>query len=194
MVLHFHLTDQAVRGNGVVRPEHGDPMTLDQLIEFLASTGCQIRVQPVLDPAGTAPIDGYEVSPRLRAAVRYWQVADVFPFGSCTSPTMDLDHTEPYVPTDYGGPPGQTRLGNLGPMGRSSTPRRHPRRLAETPARTRLLRAPLTLRLHLPGHQPRHPRTRPNRLQPSRLERRTTSARCSRRLAGPATGKISAEG
>jgi hypothetical protein len=26
--------------------------------------------------AGTAPIDGYEVAPRLRAAVRYWQVAD----------------------------------------------------------------------------------------------------------------------
>src|SRR5829696_8178486 len=31
---------------------------------------------------------------------------------------MDLDHTERYVPTDYGGPPGQTRLGNLGPMAR----------------------------------------------------------------------------
>ncbi|HEV2931003.1 MAG TPA: HNH endonuclease, partial [Propionibacteriaceae bacterium] len=74
----------------------------------------------VLDPAGTAPIDGYEVSPRLRAAVRYWQVADVFPFGTCTSPSMDLDHTEPYLPTDYGGPPGQTRFDNLGPMARSS--------------------------------------------------------------------------
>ena len=31
---------------------------------------------------------------------------------------MDLDHTERYVPMDYGGPPGQTRLGNLGPMAR----------------------------------------------------------------------------
>jgi hypothetical protein len=44
----------------------------------------------------------------------------VFPFGTCTSPRMDLDHTQPYVPTDYGGPPGQTRFGNLGPMARSS--------------------------------------------------------------------------
>ena len=77
-------------------------------------------VQPVLDPAGTAPIDGYEVSPRLRGAVRYWQVADVFPFGTCISTNMDLDHTEPYVLTDYGGPPGQTGLGNLGPRARSS--------------------------------------------------------------------------
>jgi hypothetical protein len=121
VVLHFHLTEDAVRhGNGLVRPEHGDRLTINQLIEFLASTGCQIKVQPVLDPAATAPIDGYEVSPRLRAAVRYWQVADVFPFGNCTSPNMDLDHTNPYVPTDYGGSPGQTRFGNLGPMARSS--------------------------------------------------------------------------
>ena len=52
--------------------------------------------------------------------MRYWQTADVFPFGTCISPSMDLDHTKPYVPTDYGGPPGQTRLGNLGPMARSS--------------------------------------------------------------------------
>jgi hypothetical protein len=72
VVLHFHLTGQAIRhGNiGLVRPEHGDPQTVDRLVEFLAATGCQIRVQPVLDPAGTAPIDGYEISPRLRAAVR----------------------------------------------------------------------------------------------------------------------------
>ena len=74
----------------------------------------------MLDPAGTAPIDGYEISPRLRAAVRYRQTADVFPFGTCTSPHMDLDHTQPYIPLNKGGPPGQTRLGNLGPMARSS--------------------------------------------------------------------------
>ena len=33
---------------------------------------------------------------------------------------MDLDHTQPYRPRNKGGPPGQTRLGNLGPMSRSS--------------------------------------------------------------------------
>ena len=31
---------------------------------------------------------------------------------------MDLDHTERYVSMDYGGPPGQTRRGNLGPFAR----------------------------------------------------------------------------
>ncbi len=33
---------------------------------------------------------------------------------------MDLDHTQPWQPPDRGGPPGQTRLGNLGPLGRTS--------------------------------------------------------------------------
>jgi hypothetical protein len=77
-------------------------------------------IQPVLDPTEVAPIDGYEVPQRLRAAVRVRQIADVFPFGTCLSPKMDLDHTERYVPMDYGGPPGQTRLGNLAPMARPS--------------------------------------------------------------------------
>jgi hypothetical protein len=119
VVLHFHLSEAALRtGHALVRPEDGDPLTLDQLVEFLGRTGCQVRIQPLLDPTEIAPIDGYEVPQRLRAAVRVRQIADVFPFGTCVSPKMDLDHTERYVPMDYGGPPGQTRLGNLGPMAR----------------------------------------------------------------------------
>jgi hypothetical protein len=119
VVLHFHLSEAALSaGHALVRPEDGGPLTLDQLVEFLGSTGCQVRIQPVLDPTEIAPVDGYEIPARLRAAVRVRQVADVFPFGTCLSPHMDIDHTERYVPMDYGGPPGQTRLGNLGPFGR----------------------------------------------------------------------------
>jgi hypothetical protein len=121
VVLHFHLSEAALRtGHALVRPEDGGPRTLAELVEFLGRTGCQVRIQPVLDPTGIAPIDGYEVPQRLRAAVRAQQIADVFPFGTCLSPKMDLDHTERYVPMDHGGPPGQTRLGNLGPMARPS--------------------------------------------------------------------------
>jgi hypothetical protein len=45
---------------------------------------------------------------------------EVFPWGttSSRSRTVDADHTEPWVPPDEGGPPGQTRLGNLGPLAR----------------------------------------------------------------------------
>ena len=119
VVLHFHLSDAAFgAGHALVRCEDGGPLRLAELVEFLGRTGCQLRIQPVLDPTQVAPVDGYEIPQRLRAAVRARQIADVFPFGTCLSSSMDLDHTERYVPTDYGGPPGQTRLGNLGPMAR----------------------------------------------------------------------------
>jgi hypothetical protein len=119
VVLHFHLSEAALRtGEVLVRPEDGGPLTLHQLIEFLGRSGCQVSIQPVFDPTEIAPVDGYEIPARLRAAVRVRQAADVFPFGTCLSSQMDLDHTERYISTDYGGPPGQTRLGNLGTMGR----------------------------------------------------------------------------
>jgi hypothetical protein len=120
VVLHFHLAEAALRtGQAIVRPQDGDPLTLDQLVEFLRRSQCQVRIQPVLNPTAVAPVDSYEIPAQLRAAVKARQVADVFPFGTCLSENMDLDHTERYVPMDYGGPPGQTRLDNLGPMARS---------------------------------------------------------------------------
>ena len=67
----------------MVRPGDGDPLTLDELVDFLGRTRCQVRIQPVLDPTEVAPIDGYEVPQRLRAVVRHRQIADVFPFGTC---------------------------------------------------------------------------------------------------------------
>jgi hypothetical protein len=119
VVLHFHLSEAALRtGNAMVRPEDGGLLTLHELTEFLGGRGCQVRIQPVFDPTEVAPVDGYEIPARLRAAVRVRQHADVFPFGTCLSSKMDLDHTERYISTDYGGPPGQTRLGNLGPLAR----------------------------------------------------------------------------
>jgi hypothetical protein len=124
VVLHFHLSDTTLRaatdgtctGVGMVRPEHSeDPISVDQLREFLSGTGCHISVQPVFDPADTAPIDAYEISHRMRRAVRYRDIAETFPYGSAMSVGMDLDHTIAYL---SGGPPGQTRLGNLSPLSR----------------------------------------------------------------------------
>jgi hypothetical protein len=40
-------------------------VTLEELVEFLGRTGCQVRIQPVLDPTEIAPIDSYEVPQRL---------------------------------------------------------------------------------------------------------------------------------
>ena len=69
VVLHFHLSEAALRsGQAIVRPEDGGPLTLDQLVEFLGRNRCQVRIQPVLDPTELAPVDGYEIPARLRAA------------------------------------------------------------------------------------------------------------------------------
>jgi hypothetical protein len=73
----------------------------------------------VVDPADVAAIDAYEIPPWIRDAVRLRNIADVFPYGSCTTATMDLDHTIPWRSVDDGGPPGQTRPGNLGPLTRA---------------------------------------------------------------------------
>jgi hypothetical protein len=120
VVLYFHISETSIRdGGGLVRPEHGDPLTLIQLRDWLGETGCPVQVRPIRVPADIEPVDGYEIPTRVREAVRLREIADVWPFGTCTSRAMDLDHTQRYVPPDDGGPPGQTGPDALGPLGRS---------------------------------------------------------------------------
>ena len=120
VVLHLHLSDSSLRADdGLVRPEHGDPLTLVQVREWLADTGCHVTVRPVVDPVATTPVDAHETPYRLRDALFLRDPVDVFPYGNATSRTLDLDHTRPYVPLSRGGPPGQTGLHNLGPLTRS---------------------------------------------------------------------------
>lgn len=67
VTLVFHLADAALRRRyGVVRTEHGDMLTLPELHEWLAATGCNVTVRPVLDPADTAPVDAYEIPRWMR--------------------------------------------------------------------------------------------------------------------------------
>ncbi len=121
VVLSFHLNSATVRdGHGLVRPEDGEALTLDEFTAWLTRSGCHVTVRPVVDPAHLAPVDGYETPTRLRAALRLRHPAEVFPYGVGTSAHLDLDHTIPYWPPSRGGPPGQTGLVNLGPLSRSS--------------------------------------------------------------------------
>ena len=121
VIIHLHLTDEAVAtGRGVVRTDHG-PITVDQLRRFLGDTGGDVTVRPVFDPASVAAVDSYEIPLALRRATAIRTPASVFPY----SPTLsgasgmgsrtDLDHTLRYR---RGGPPGQTRSENLGPLAR----------------------------------------------------------------------------
>ena len=116
--LYIHLTDQALRtGAGVARMEGVGPITIGQASEFLGHS--HVTITPVLDLDRDRPVDGYEVPDRLRDQLIIRQPGSAFPFSPSTSRRMDLDHTIPYTPISRGGPPGQTRIDNLGRLTRT---------------------------------------------------------------------------
>ena len=119
VTLHIHLTDRSLAGGEAcpqtARVEDVGPVTLAQVQRFVANPHLRIRIQPVIDPALTAPADSYEIPWRLREAARFRHVVDTFPFAACDARTMDLDHTIPY---DRGGP---TAVNNLTPLTRPTT-------------------------------------------------------------------------
>jgi hypothetical protein len=115
-VIYIHLSQEAVTaGTGVARIEDIGPLLVDRLGALLGEH-CTISVKPVIDlPAGDIPVDSYEIPVRLREQLQLRYPGDVFPFAASVSRRIDLDHTIPYRSLDEGGPPGQTRIGNLGP-------------------------------------------------------------------------------
>ncbi len=116
-VLYVHLTKESLeQDEGVARVEGIGPVTLDQAKQWLGD--CTVAIKPVIDLAGIAPVDAYETPDPMREAVHLMSPADTFPYASCLSRKMDLDHTIPYVHPDDGGPPGQTGIGKLGPLTR----------------------------------------------------------------------------
>jgi hypothetical protein len=89
---------------------------LRRRLRFLLGDRCGINLKPVIDlPAGHIPVDSYEIPTRLREQLQLRYPADVFPYAAAVSRRIDVDHTIAYLSTDKGGPPGQTRIGNLGP-------------------------------------------------------------------------------
>jgi hypothetical protein len=75
----------------------------------------RITHRPVLDIAGQAPVDAWEIPDRHRRAVRLMTPADTFPFATATVNQIDgwsgmqIDHTVPY-------PDGPSAIGNYGPL------------------------------------------------------------------------------
>ncbi len=128
-VLHIHLSQEALlahqtaqqggRYGGVARFEDAGPSTLGQVQRFLAQSACDVTVQPVVDPADTAPADSYEIPRRIRESMFLRMPASCFPYSARVGRRVDLDHTTPYLAPARGGPPAQTAAGNLGPLGRS---------------------------------------------------------------------------
>lgn len=105
--LHLYADSPVARLEG-----HG-PVTVGRVMEMLAGGACRVQVTPVLDVAGMAPVDAYEIPARLREAVHLIHPADVFPFAANTTRRMDLDHAVPYAEG------GTTSIDNLGPLTRT---------------------------------------------------------------------------
>ena len=63
-----------------------------------------------------SPVDAHDPPARMAEAVRWRDETCVFPHCGRPSVRCDLDHIDPYVDPDDGGPPGQTRADNLAPL------------------------------------------------------------------------------
>lgn len=98
----------------VARVEGAGPVTEAWVRRWLGRSA-KLKLQPVIDLEGQAPVDAYEIPDRHRQAVHLLTPADTFPFASSTTRSQQIDHTEPYR---HGPdrPSGQSRLGNYGPM------------------------------------------------------------------------------
>jgi hypothetical protein len=115
-IIYVHLSVEALTaGTGICRVENIGPVLLSRL-QTLLGDHCSINLKPVIDlPAGHTPLDCYEIPASLREQLLLRYPVDVFPYANTITRAVDIDHTIPYLSPDEGGPPGQTRIGNLGP-------------------------------------------------------------------------------
>ncbi len=108
-VVYLHLGPDQLLGRGVSRAEELGALTRQQLVEMLGHH--HVTLRPVLDLNEGVAADCYEVPAGIAEALHLARPGDVFPYAESLSRRQDQDHTSPYDPN---GPPGQTRLGNLG--------------------------------------------------------------------------------
>jgi hypothetical protein len=124
LYLHLSAEDLATHGTadpgGVARWEGEGPVTHAFVHEHLRPLHGYL-IKPVLDLAHQAPADAYELPDRLREAVRLLAPCDVFPFAGAASRHLDIDHTLAYHPhpATRAEKHRSTRIGNLGPLGRT---------------------------------------------------------------------------
>ncbi|RLV48874.1 HNH endonuclease [Nocardioides mangrovicus] len=87
--------------------------------------GGRVTIRPVIDLSSSNPassdlyaqaVDAHDPPESMREAAVLRDACCLFPGCTRDSRHADLDHRVPYVPTDAGGPPGQTSLDNLGPL------------------------------------------------------------------------------
>ena len=117
LYVHVSLADLATHLRGTPAVGEGErlgPATLDLIRTWLHDS--KVKIQPVLDLDRIDAVDQHDPPPWMREQVILRDRHCVFPWCGCDARATDLDHIEPYVSMDEGGPPGQTHPGNLAPL------------------------------------------------------------------------------
>lgn len=115
--LHASLADVvAGAGHATGTVEGLGPVTLGLIRDWVRSG--RARNTPVIHVAADDrwSVDAHDPPPRMADEVVLRDEGCVFPWCSRPARQCDLDHREPYVPPDVGGPPGQTTPARLAPL------------------------------------------------------------------------------
>ncbi|HEX3222132.1 MAG TPA: HNH endonuclease signature motif containing protein [Nocardioides sp.] len=117
--LHLHLTlaDLVAGADGVVavgEVEKLGPATTAKIRAWLGDS--RATIVPVLDLGRDDAVDEHDPPEWMRQTVIVRDRHCVFPWCQTDARSCDVDHIDPYVDLDDGGPPGQTRPSNLAPL------------------------------------------------------------------------------
>jgi hypothetical protein len=122
VVFYVHLSVDALRSpdpNGTAWLEQagGQLLTAGQVAEWCSRADtAKITVKPVIDLREVRAVDAYQVPETIAEHIRLRDSTCVHPYCNRPARSCDLDHIDPYVPLDQGGPPAQTSTLNLAPL------------------------------------------------------------------------------
>jgi hypothetical protein len=118
--LYVHVTTDDLASATEDRPADGRVETLGaasmQLLKMWLERLGRVTVRPVLDISRSDAVDAHDPPGWMRELVEFRDGHCVFPGCRTDARACDLDHIQPYVPVDDGGPPGQTSPENLAPL------------------------------------------------------------------------------
>jgi len=185
VMLHIHLSEEALLSyhngklgiaGGVCRLEGVGPITLGQVRRFLRDTGCDVTVQPVIDPQerpssrqlrNSATDPGGHVPP---------DASQLLSVRNC-NPTHGPRPHDPLPPTHARRTAGANRRRHARPTDPLRTSRQNTWPMASTPTRTRSLDLATTPQRPLPGQQCWHLQLGRWTLRAPSLARRGTARR-----------------
>jgi len=125
--LYVHLTpadlaadlDESTGAASIEKLGAATTQLLTNWLTRFAATGTRITLRPVLDLSSDQAVDQHDPPDAMRETGVLRDAHCVFPGCGRDSRTCDLDHITEYLPIEDGGPPGQTRPGNLAPLCRA---------------------------------------------------------------------------